>query len=100
MDRIEVLGVSGRTQEPTLYVYDIVTLTLANPLPEGVFGGAYAGFLKRRGDPRLRPGRTRPEPKARGLHWTTWQSRSPSSSTTSRSRLRSFPARGPASGNT
>jgi hypothetical protein len=70
MDRIEVPGVSGRTEEPTLYIYDIVTLLLAQPVPEGVFAGPY-GWLSaeeiRQSDPEASG------PNRRMVTWTTWQ---------------------------
>ncbi len=70
MDRIAVLGVSGRTKEPTRYVYDIVTLVPAGPLPDGVFGAPF-GFLSadeiRDSDP------DEPGPNRRVVTWTTWQ---------------------------
>jgi hypothetical protein len=70
MDRIEVPGVSGRTGERTLYLYDIVTLVPARPLPEGSFAGRF-GFLTaqeiRDSDP------DEPGPAARVVTWTTWQ---------------------------
>ena len=44
MDRIQVRGASGRTQQETLYVYDIVTLAPTRPLPDSPFGGRF-GFL-------------------------------------------------------
>lgn len=70
MDRIAVLGVSGRTKEPTRYIYDIVTLVPAAPLPDGVFAGPF-GFLSaneiRDSDPD-EPGTNR-----RAVTWTTWQ---------------------------
>ncbi len=70
MDRIQVLGVSGRTKKPMRYVYDIVTLVPTGPLPDGVFGGPF-GFLSadeiRESDP------DEPGPNRRAVTWTTWQ---------------------------
>ncbi len=70
MDRIQVHGVSGQTGQQTVYVYDIVALVPANPLPDGVFGGPF-GFLSameiRDSDP------DEPGSNARMVTWTTWQ---------------------------
>jgi hypothetical protein len=70
MDRIRVKGVSGRTKEPTVYTYDIVTVLLNDSLPEGVFAGA-TGFLSadeiRDSDPET------PGPNRRMVTWTTVQ---------------------------
>lgn len=70
MDRIGVLEVSGRTGQRTHYIYDIVTVIPAQPLPDGAFAGRF-GLLSaediRDSDPA--------EPGSNGLvvTWTTWQ---------------------------
>jgi hypothetical protein len=70
MDRIDVVGVSGATNEETFYRYDIVTLVPVNPLPDGPFAARF-GFLTaqeiRDSDP------DELGPNARVVTWTTWQ---------------------------
>jgi hypothetical protein len=70
MDRIEVRRRSGRTDAETRYVYDIVTVLLKGPLPDGPFASPF-GFLSadeiRDSDP------DEPGPNPRVVTWTTWQ---------------------------